>query len=68
MTKDEKLRTLLKDVPLEMLMSELGRRRSELRKTHAPGGRKLLKPCPECGLKFGVREMRRHKPDCPGRG
>jgi len=65
MTEDEELKALLRTVPMEMLMSELGRRRSESRKTHAPGGRKVLIPCPACGQMFGVRELRRHKPECP---
>lgn len=26
---------------------------------------KVLKPCPKCGLEFGARELRQHRPVCP---
>lgn len=30
-------------------------------KTPGTGRPKTLKPCPKCGLTFGVRELRKHK-------
>jgi len=31
------------------------------------GRKKVLRPCPTCGQKFGAREMREHLPSCPSR-
>lgn len=25
---------------------------------------KVLRPCPRCGVEFGARELRKHKPKC----
>jgi hypothetical protein len=43
--------------------SEAARVMSLARKTHTagPGRRKVLRPCPKCGVQCGARELRRHK-------
>jgi hypothetical protein len=52
----------LSQVPIDQLFSELGRRRSAMRRTNAAGSGRppILKPCPVCGKKFGVAAMRLH--------
>ena len=42
--------------------SEIGRLLNSLRKnTKNAGRKKLLRPCPACGIELGAREMRAHK-------
>lgn len=41
--------------------AELGRALNALRKTHAGGRPKVLRKCPNCGMKLGARERRAHR-------
>lgn len=58
----------LSTVPDEVILSEAGRRQNARRKARGGGiggGRpKVLKRCPNCRRKFGVAEMRKHRPEC----
>jgi hypothetical protein len=56
-------------IPDEVLTSEWARRRAARRKTFGAGtGRpRKLTACPGCGRKFGVTDLRKHKPRCPGK-
>lgn len=52
----------LETIPNDVFWPEVGRRRSE---ASEGGGRpKKLQTCEHCGLEFGAREMRAHKPQC----
>jgi len=51
-------------IPDAAIQSEIGRRQNARRKTHV-GPPKVLRPCPHCRARFGARELRAHKPQCP---
>ena len=53
----------LSTIPEDALKSEWARR-SVARRQKAVGPPKVLHPCPKCGVKFGVRDLRKHKPRC----
>jgi endogenous inhibitor of DNA gyrase (YacG/DUF329 family) len=55
-----------KPILASMFASATAKRASAMRKSHGAGtGRpKKLSPCPDCGKKFGVAEMRKHRAQC----
>ena len=63
-TKPDTIREWLKTVPHDLLLSELGRRRSRARQNLAGGRPKILRPCPKCGQEFGARDLAHHIPYC----
>ena len=55
-----------KRLPTDFLLAAAGAARARLRPPENRRGKaKILKPCPFCKKKFGVAEMRTHKPVCP---
>jgi hypothetical protein len=55
-------------IPDDVLWAEVGRRRVAVRPADSGHGKpKVLRPCPDCGIKFGAREMKAHRPRCPKR-
>lgn len=49
----------------EQIFAEASRRMRA--KQIDPPRAKVLRPCPKCGLEFGTRELRAHKPKCKGK-
>ena len=54
-------------IPDDVLYAEVGRRRVAKRPEGVGGRPKVNYPCPHCGLEFGARELRKHRPRCPRR-
>lgn len=65
-TSDE-LAAFLETVPYKALATEFARRNNALRRIRSGGRPKILKPCPNCGQLFGVRDLSKHKPQCQGK-
>ena len=67
LTEDEEVaaRSILRSAPKDLFKSEIARRTNEERKVRK-GKPKEWRPCPKCGVEFGAREMRKHKPRCDG--
>ena len=61
---EEAARGILQSAPDALFDSEAGRRNNAKRETRA--GPTIMRPCPKCGVEFGAREMRKHKPRCDG--
>lgn len=60
MTKADKIREFLRQVPDEFILSEAGRRQAARRSKDQMGRSEKLRPCKFCGEKFGTRKMREH--------
>lgn len=54
-------------IPDKVFRSEWSRRASAKRETFGGGRPKKLEACPGCGDVFSVGDMRKHKPQCPGK-
>lgn len=48
----------------EVISAEYWRRINARRTAKRTGRKKVLNPCPKCGVKFGVMELRAHTPKC----
>jgi hypothetical protein len=49
----------------EEIFSEYSRRRRAM--ATKPPRAPVLRPCPKCGVEFGARKLREHKPKCEGK-
>ncbi len=57
----------LREATEEQWASERGRRNAASRISLAGGRPKKMRPCPYCGVSFGVRALTAHKPVCSHR-